>query len=277
MNVINVSTLERELANLAVYASHPAAQDWVKTVARNFLLNGLTEKDIEANFMLYAPPKPGKIHSDLPPYERLPEWAKKAIKEDVALHWFDSVQLRRRALWQSLEHIIHWFNTWPADDRRWGRVSRIDFRTAASTAAMWFKDVNDNLWDYVKDKPPIIRSYESGYYWVRLSSALHFERESRLMSHCVGNGGYYESWRSGKNEYYSLRDRSNRPHVTVEVGYSRAKPPLTGAGIEHRRAGSVLQCKGHANAKPAPEYQRFIRRFFNDMKWDIQGDLHHID
>ena len=97
------------------------------------------------------------------------------------------------------------------------------------------------------------------------------------MSHCVGNGGYYESWRSGKNEYYSLRDRSNRPHVTVEVGYNRAKPPLTGAGIEHRRAGSVLQCKGHANAKPAPEYQRFIRRFFNDMKWDIQGDLHHID
>jgi len=279
MNVINVGTLERELANLAVYANHPAAQSWVNTVARNFLLNGLTDKDIDANFVPYASPKPGKRHSDLPDFERLPEWAKNAIKNHVSIHWFNDVQVRRRPLWQSLEYIIHWFNAWPANDRRWNRVSRIDFRTAASASAMWFKDVTDNLWDYVKDKPPVIKVYENGYHWIRMSTALHFERESRLMGHCVSNGSYYESYRRGSHEYYSLRDKYNRPHVTVEVTYTRTQPPtaLIGFPGSPRKAGSVMQCKGKSNAKPAPEYQLYIRRFFNDMKWEITGDLNHID
>lgn len=267
MNVINVDMLERELRNAAVYAEHPTAKAWVMSVARNFMLSGLTAKDAGSIYLAYSPPRAGK-HSDLPPVRRLPEWAQKALTNGTELHWFDYLQARRRPIWQCLEHIIHWFNAWEKDDPRWNgeRTTRICWHTASREAAMWFKDVNENLWDYVKDKPPIIRAYEQGYRWVRLSTALHFERESRLMGHCVGNGTYFTNYVRGETEYYSLRDEHNKPHVTVEVRKKRGSNPA-----------AVMQCKGRSNGKPLPEYQRYIRRFFNDQKWAITGDESNID
>lgn len=267
MNVINVDMLERELASAAVYASHPVARQWVMSVARNFFLSSLSEKDAASIYIVYTPP-PANKHSDMPRPNRLPAWAREALAKDVELHWFDYLQARRRPIWQCLEHIIHWFNAWEPDDPRWKgeRTTRICWHTAAREAAMWFKDVNENLWDYVKDKPPIIQTYEHGFYWVRLSTNLHFEREARLMQHCVGNGGYYEAYRRGDTEYYSLRDAHNKPHCTVEVSKKN-----------RGNAPGVVQCKGRCNQKPQPQYQKFIRRFFDDMGWTIIGDQDYID
>ena len=267
VNVINVDTLERELANVAVYANHPAAQQWIRSVARNFILSSLSEKDSASLFMPYVPPKKGK-HSDMPPVYKLPCWAQQAVNDGIELHWFDWVQAPRRPLWQCLNYIIHWFNAWENDDPRWNgeRITRICWHTAAREAAMWFKDVNENLWDYVKDKPPVIKTYEHGFFWVRLNTQLHFERESRMMNHCVGSGGYYERYQRGETMYFSLRDKQNRPHCTIEVSRK-------GRG----RDSAVLQCKGNSNHKPPPEYQPYMRRFFNDMGWEITGDHHHID
>jgi len=269
MNVINVNTLERELRNVAVYAKHPAAKTWLLSTARNFLLSGLSAKDANSIYLVYAPPD--SASSDLPPLRQLPDWAKAAHAQNVELHWFDHLQARRRPIWQSLEYIIHWFNAWEPNDPRWNgeRTTRICWHTAARESAMWFKDVNENLWDYVKDRPPVIRTYEDGFRWVRLSTPLHFERESRLAGHCVDNGNYYAAYQRGETEYYSLRDEFNKPHATVEVRKkNRDKTATTPA---------VLQCKGRNNCKAPAQYQRFIRRFFDDMHWTIEGDASLID
>lgn len=268
MNVINVDCLERELANAAVYAMHPAAQQWVKSVARNFMLNGLNEKDASSIYTLYTPSKRGTF-SGLPPVSRLPAWVRPALSKATPLYWFEYKHARRRPIWQCLEHIVHWFNAWSPDDPRWkgDRITRICWHTAAREAAMWFKDVNENLWDYVKDKAPVIRTYAQGFCWVRLSTPLHFERESRLMNHCVGNGGYYERYKRGETEYYSLRDKNNKPHCTVEVQrhYSTEK------------TACVVQCKGKNNQRPSDDYQRYIGRFFYDMNWPVMGDRGNVE
>lgn len=261
MNVLNVPDVERELTRVASHAIHPAAKQWILSVPRNYLLSKLDEKDLLSNFRTYNPAKPGL---DMPTRQQLPDWALEALRRGETIQWFDPIQVRRRPFWAMLEHIVNWFNSWPATDTRLPRLTRINFRTACAAANTWTTNVSQHLWDFVKDKPPVVRTYEDGFHWVRLVTNLHFERESKLMNHCVGNGIYYNMYRRGDMEYYSLRDKHNNPHCTVEVGVARG----------HR---DVRQCKGNSNRKAAACYQRFIRRFFNDMDWTITGDATFID
>lgn len=263
MNILNVQDIERELARYGARAIHAHAERWVITVARNHILGKLADKDVYSNFREYNPA--AKLELLMPHPARLPDWANRALENGEKLHWFDPVQTQRRVLWQTLELIVMWYNTFKPEDTRLPRCDRINFDTAAKAAAMWFKDVNENVWSYVKDKPPVVRIYDHGYFWVRLVTALHFEREGKLMKHCVGNGGYFETWRKGQREYYSLRDKHNKPHCTVEVA------------VNDGRVSGVTQCKGGGNLRPPRAYQPYMRRFFNDMHWAIHGDASNID
>jgi hypothetical protein len=93
---------------------------------------------------------------------------------------------------------------------------------------------------------------------------LHFERESRMMNHCVGNGNYYSQHQRGSSAYYSLRDAHNRPHVTLEVGLGTSPARVT-------------QCKGRQNARPIDAYQPYIWPFIKYQGWTILGDSQNID
>ena len=258
VNILNVFDLERELNKVAAAAVHPSANQWVKTVARNHILNKLDEKEINANFRVYSLAE--KKDPLMPQPDTLPEWAWKALRTGAQIHWFDRVQTRRRALWQTLDMILLWFNTFKATDTRLRRLDRINFDTAAKAGALWFKDLNENIWLYIKDNPPVVQTYDRGFHWVKLITALHFEREGKLQHQCVGNGAYFDMWRRDEAAFYSLRDRKNAPHVTMEV-----------------RKKSVIQCKGKANGKAAPDYQPYIRKFIADMRFTIGGDQHLID
>lgn len=269
MNVLNVQDIERELNRYAARLYHEHAQRWVRTVARNYFLSDLPNKDVIANFRNVT-----FKHTEDPAYhvvdrDKMPEWAVKAIT-DGTLVWYDPVQPRRREFWNVLEVIVLWFNNWKAEDTRLRRVDRIAFPVATNAAVLWYKDVSENIWHYVTDKPVVTKTYEHGYHWVKLVTALQFEREGRLMNHCVGNGSYYNRWRMNREqEYYSLRDRHNKPHATLEVGFDGGHPLV--------RRGTVNQCKGNSNKKPDREYQQYIRRFIADMKWSISGDGSNID
>lgn len=263
MNVLNVSDIERELRRVASHATHPAARFWIEHVARNYLLEGIDAKDLASNFRVYNP-RILKLELDMPRPEELPAWAVEALENKETIHWFDPIQVRRRSIWKALEYIVNWFNSWPPTDTRLNRLTRINFGTAATAASLWMSNVTSNLWSYVKDKPPKIKTYEQGYHWVKLVTNLHFERESKLMNHCIGNGNYYTMFKQGACEYYSLRDSANDPHCSVEVAVAHG-------------SRTVKQCKGNSNTKPVAAYQKFIRRFFNDMQWHVAGGTPNID
>ena len=279
MNVLNVEDIERELRRYAARLYHDHTKRWVMTVARNYILGKLPEKDVFANFREVCLcgftetvhlPKRCKHDPEKHDPKELPPWAVAAVERGETLFWFDTVQPRRRELWNVLEVIVLWFNNWKADDTRLPRVDRISFPVATNAAVLWYKDVSANIWNYVTDKPVVIKEYEHGYRWVKLVTALQFEREGRLMNHCVGNGSYYNNWRmNNQREYYSLRDKNNKPHATLEVSFDNTHPLV--------RNGAVYQCKGNGNRKPDREYQPYIRRFVADMAWSIAGDGSHID
>lgn len=192
MNVLNVEDIERELQKYAARALSDHAKRWVMTVARNYILSKLPEKDMEANFrpvstkgftQLGLPKTRDDAFSHHP--AELPHWAVEAIQRGETLYWFDTAQPRRRELWNVLEVIVLWLNNWKLTDPRLPRVDRISFPVATNAAVLWYKDVSENIWNYVTDKPKTIKKYEHGFSWVKLVSALQFEREGRLMNHCT--------------------------------------------------------------------------------------------
>jgi hypothetical protein len=270
MNVLNVHEIEQTLARMSARARYTETKRWVLTVARNYFLAKLPAKDVLTNFrqITTRPTKSVVFHTVKE--NELPGWAKAALTNDEIVMWFDPIQVSRREFWNVLEIIIHWFNNWKTTDTRLRRVDRIAFPVATQAAILWYKDVSENIWNYVVDKPILVKAYDHGFRWVRMVSALQFEREGRLMNHCVGNGNYFNGWRSsGELEYYSLRDAENTPHVTMQVKFNSSHPLV--------RQGSVQQCKGNGNQKPAKPYQRYIRQFISDMDWTIIGDGSNID
>lgn len=275
MNVLNVEDVERELRRHAARLYHEPARLWMMTVARNYVLGKLTEKDINANFRelclckyrAILPKVANKRHApEKHDPKSLPPWAVNALRNGEKLLWFDTEQCRRRTLWSVMEIIAMWFNNWKASDTRLRRIDRISFPVAVDAAVLWHKDVSENIWYYVTDKPSEIKRYANGFRWVRLVKALQFEREGKLLNHCVGNGNYFNNWQSGSAEYYSLRDINNKPRVTIEVTIDTS--PL--------RKKAVRQCKGFSNSRPSDELQPFILDLLEEMKWPVIGDAHFI-
>lgn len=257
MNVLNVDALERILTCKAASAVHPATKIWITSVARNHILSRLGPEDILENYTIYDP---ARLMPLMPQPGQLPKWAGEALKRGQILHWFNRHQHARRQVFKLLNMAVAWLDSMPADDTRLRRVDRISFETATKAAALWFKDICENIWLYIKDTCPVVLERENGYRWVQLTTKLHFEREGALMRHCVGNGSYYQVHARKEGSYYSLRDKDNVPRVTVET-----------------RGSNLVQCKAQRNSRPAPEHQPHIRAFLAAKRLTIQGDSQNID
>jgi hypothetical protein len=272
LNVLNLQEIERELKNFATRSIHPQVKRWIMSVAKNYIIN-LEGDEMESEYEIYTPKRPKKgIHTDMPEPETLPPWAQNAVKSKSAVHFFNPAQPRRRAFWQHLETIVDWFNNWQADDPSLNRIDRISFNSARAQALEWREEVDANPWKFIKDRPPVVKQYDDGMRWVKLTTQAHFKRESyRLpdqtvpdtsMGHCVGNGdNYIKQAQRGTHQYYSLRDAQNNPHATLEIEGNK----------------NLLQAKGKGNQKPVSRYQPYIVDFIKQNGWRIVGDKHYID
>jgi hypothetical protein len=262
LNVLNITQIERELRNIASRAIHPATGKWFDTVARNYVLN-LNGPEADSEYERYTPQRPKKgVHTDMPEPEKLPEWAQQAVAADSDVHFFNPAQPRRRTLWQDLETICDWFNTWKADDPALARIDRVNFPQARDQARAWRAEVSKSPWHHIKDRPPVHKTYEDGMKWVQLTSEMHMAREGNLMRHCVA--GYANDMKQGNSEFYSLRDQKNEPHITVQVQVS--------GGVRY-----AVQMKGKQNAKAIPKYQPYLRDLVKQPGWSVKSDNGYID
>ena len=97
--------------------------------------------------------------------------------------------------------------------------------------------------------------------WVELQDFQAFNRESALMKNCVKN--YFPSYSSKACKIYSLRDKNNKPLVTIEV-----------------RDDLVLQIKGISNLTPVfydKEINHLMKSFGLQKKLQIVDfDIHAL-
>lgn len=83
--------------------------------------------------------------------------------------------------------------------------------------------------------------FPDGKTWVQLVSPAAFCQEGAVMRHCIGNGSYHRISAAGRAQYFSLRDTSGRPRVTLEAAH-----------------GYLRQVKGTANSNPWPKWSAEI-------------------
>ncbi|GAA2884529.1 hypothetical protein GCM10010837_42910 [Aminobacter niigataensis] len=134
-----------------------------------------------------------------------------------------------------------------------------------------------------------LASLTEGFVVMRLLSSRALDLESQRMQHCIGHGAYDEALSNGTTEIYSLRDKTGRPHVTIEVDVhpDEAFPP---GGPLSRASGPVRrtlwQLQGRCNKRPPPIHMRVLRPFlehFEDWKrlypivTDVHGTEHEAD
>lgn len=107
------------------------------------------------------------------------------------------------------------------------------------------------------DDVAIVQEFNDGYCWVKILTFVAAAREAFFMQHCVGNGAYEHYFDEGisnlTTSIYSLRDASNKPHVTMQVDDKSLK---------------VRQCVGKQNKPPLSKYAERIISFIELFEID---------
>jgi len=139
-----------------------------------------------------------------------------------------------------IEHILDYLYNNNID------ISKIWYSTIKEKAEKWNKklqsvNINDN--EEVWKDFEIIKEWDCWYKIVKLISKESYQREWKLMSHCVSS--YY--W-NNKN-IYSLRDDKNKPHATLEEDN---------------------QIKWKWNWSINPKYVKYIVEFLEELWMDIR-------
>jgi hypothetical protein len=104
----------------------------------------------------------------------------------------------------------------------------------------------------------LVAELSDGMYLVRLTTPAALDRESAVMQHCIGNGGYDELLSEGNFEFLSLRDRHGNAHATLEI-----------------EDGCITQLQGKQNRIPARKYVDILVPFMKDF--DFQADVPAYD
>ncbi len=92
---------------------------------------------------------------------------------------------------------------------------------------------------------------------VKLTQERDFEAEGQNMGHCTGTNNYHGLYEQGISDTYSLRDESNKPHVTVEI----------------RLPDKVKQIQGKGNKPPKEEYKKLVLHWIEQNNFYSQHDL----
>lgn len=101
-----------------------------------------------------------------------------------------------------------------------------------------------------QDEEEVVAKLLGEYRLVSLKSPAALDRESKVMQHCVGLGGYDEGLANGSTSILSLRDARGRPHVTIELS------------VENNR---IHQIRGKQNCFPLARYFDLLVPWINEQ------------
>ena len=108
----------------------------------------------------------------------------------------------------------------------------------------------------------IVHQFENGFSIVKVPPQ-DLETEGEHMGHCVG--GYCDAVNSGALEIYSLRDKKNRPHATIELAKARYEEQPT-----------IRQIKGKGNDTPVDKYRPMIKQWLATTEFSYLDNTDYI-
>ena len=130
-----------------------------------------------------------------------------------------------------------------------------------------FKGNEENAGPY--ETKDVVYDFGNGFTIVKVPPE-DLDTEGDNMGHCVG--GYCDAVSSGRTVIYSLRNRNNMPHATIEVVFGGNLSRATNS------PGRVDQIKGKQNEPPVPKYRPMIKQWLKttDFEYIENGDYQAI-
>ena len=166
--------------------------------------------------------------------------------QDDVINWLNTVvakYMEENPVEQcDVEHIIDYL----CSEKRPKRVSRMSYEQACKNTEKWNNALikkGSNIKENDSDVETVL-DFGDGFRVVRLIGENAYKREGFLMRHCVAS--FY-----GRDvEIYSLRDKDNMPHCTMEKNQ---------------------QIKGKGNGSINPKYIRYVVEFLKHVGMSV-GD-----
>jgi hypothetical protein len=197
-------------------------------------------------------------HAKIANYLKIAAGGNKRVAEllwcSVGRVWLKSSQsdLVVMVAWMAdIDHIADWLKVAVLDNARWlsnldamGRPKKLmKFGTleairAEANRQMQRKQEKQAATQPLSEEDELVHfELEGGWRIVRMLSERALDRESELMQHCIGHGGYDDTLRNEDTLLLSLRDPSGKPHVTIEI-----------------EDGELSQFQGKQNKVPLDKY-----------------------
>ena len=143
---------------------------------------------------------------------------------------------------KEFEHIIDYL----ISDKSPKRLDRATYTQMKNNTKKWNKTLQKkgkSIKEISKDTQ-VILDFKNGFKIVKLIGKSAFEREGFLMRHCVSS--YY----GNEKEIYSLRDKNNNPHCTIEKD---------------------MQIKGKGNGCIHPKYIYYVVKFLEHTGMKVRN------
>ncbi|MBY3433240.1 hypothetical protein HFN89_03560 [Rhizobium laguerreae] len=201
------------------------------------------------------------------------------------LHWRHKAESHRL----DVMHVSDWLRTAVAGNAQW--LARVDehgrpkklmkfgtFREMAAEADKSMRIAIQKAGSVVvdPDHERLHTTLSDGYAMVEMLSVQALDRESSLMQHCIGNGGYDGDVQGDGFLLLSLRDPFGKPHATLRIDRGKA---------------AVVEFQGKQNQPPTERYMVYVREFLRGsgltfkhggetrlgMVQDVLGEWHRLD
>lgn len=171
--------------------------------------------------------------------EAVKNWVKTTLRNYLELP-------KNKATQEDVEHIIDYLNSEIKD------ISGMSYENASKNAVKWVAELN-KLGEGIqesKDDTVVALDFKDGFKIVQLVGENAYKREGSLMGHCVA--GYY----GREVKVYSLRDKNNIPHCTME----------------HDQ-----QIKGRGNKDVSTKYVDYIVKFLEHTGMKVRdSEMEHL-
>lgn len=222
--VANPEEVDEYIDDFERKTNKPSVKQWLKVRLRKYFLNDYS------NAMVITHPS-----KNLPTYALI---ALEKGQEVVAVMPTDT-------FCRKIDHVIDYFNS---DDAPQGALHGISVDDAIKKSEEWNEILAKRAIDQETEEDYRVIKKDGLFTWVELLSQKALEKETHYMSHCVGDPqmGYADAIKQGRCQIISLRDSSNKPHVTIEV-----------------KGDEIEQVQGHGNKAVAPKYLPLCYDFIN--------------
>ena len=134
----------------------------------------------------------------------------------------------------------------------------LKFYDMASEAENWHLELKGIVPTGAYETKEVVYSFDNGFTIVKVPSQ-DLETEGEFMGHCVGS--YCDHVSRGAVEIYSLRNRKNEPHATIEIN----------------RNGKVHQIKGKGNAAPVEKYRPMIKQWLKTTDFEYKNSPDYLN